>query len=93
MKKILKIAEWEAISKRYYVSDGGKWWIPARMLGLSLEDFILKLKNEYNASKFAYCLETDCLVFSWDNYEEAHKWVLYINREARKRNFMIDVKE
>lgn len=84
-----KISEWQGGSGRWYagyttiIGDEGKWWYIPRKLGISLDEYIIILKDVYKASHFGYCAETECLVFSFDNYGDAHKFVLYINRMAR----------
>jgi len=93
---ILKYSEWQSGSGRWYANDvenlagiSGKWWIPARMLGMSLTDYILLLKDVFNADIHAYNEVTDTLVFSWRNYNDAHRFVLWINQKARKAKYMV----
>ena len=95
MAHIYEASEWESGGK-WYCNDtkdlagiSGKWWVPARMLGLSLEEYILLLKDEYKVSRMSYYIPTDCLIFSWDNYNDCHKFKLFINREARKRKYIV----
>lgn len=84
-----KIAEWQGGSGNWYTGyiqisgDEGKWWYIPRKLGMPLTDYIEMLKSTYKARIKGYCKETDILVFSFDNYGDAHKYVLYINRMAR----------
>jgi hypothetical protein len=83
----IKFSEWQGGSGRWYAADTAtfsKWWVPARLLGYSLIDYIKLLKEEYNATEFAYCLETDCLVFSWDNQKDCHRFLLWVNKMLRK---------
>ena len=98
MKRLYKATEW-VVGKKWYVadtSDLGKdsaaWWIPARILNLSLEDYILMLVNEYHA-EVAWFPESNngksLLIFSFANYNDAHKYLLYINRVARNKNWSI----
>lgn len=96
MAHIYECSEWQSASGRWYCNDtkdlagiSGKWWVPARMLGLSLEDFILLLKNEFKVSNMTYCKETDCLVFYWEKYADCHKYKLFINKMAKRGNFMV----
>lgn len=87
----LKFKEWQSASGRWYCNDNThpqKWWVPARMLGLSLTDFILLIKDKYGATIHSYCLKTDVLIYSFNTEAEVHKFVLFINREARKRNYL-----
>lgn len=87
-----KIAEWQGGSGKWYTGttekgDKSKWWYIARKMNLPLTDYILLLKNTYKANIIGYCQETDCLVFSFDSYANAHNYVLYINRIARNESW------
>lgn len=87
-----KIAEWQGGSGKWYTGtleqgDKSKWWYIARQMGLPLTDYIIMLKETYKAKIIGYCQETDCLVFSFDSYADAHKYVLYINRIARNKGW------
>lgn len=96
VKKIWKASEWQTGSGRWYVNCvddladiSGLWWIPCRILNLSPEDFVLLLKDKFGADHFYYNKETNVLIYSWSKYQNAHKWLLYINAEARKKQFYI----
>lgn len=97
MKHLIKYADFQSGSGRWYTNDPflkgdvGEWWLPARLLNISLEDFILKIKNDFKADRIVYCKETDCLVYSWTNYNDCHKFTLWINRMARNGNWEIEV--
>ena len=95
MAHLYKTTEWQGGSGKWYCNDvadltgpSAKWWTPARMLNMSLTDYILMLKNDFNAIIAGYCSDTDVLLFHWDKYSDCHKYVLFINKESRKRNFM-----
>lgn len=90
MTHLYKASEWQSGSGRWYVNDvenlagiSGKWWVPARMLGISLTDYILLLKDTFKADIRSYNSDTDTLVFSWKNYSDAHKYTLWINQKSR----------
>lgn len=87
---------WQSPTGRWHCNDvkdlagiSGKWWIPARMLELSLVDYIFLLKDEFKADIESYYEATDCLLFSWKHYSDCNKYVSWINSQARKVNFMI----
>lgn len=98
MAHLYKATEW-IIGTKWYVADtsdlandSAAWWIPARILGLSLEDYILILINEYHAEIKWFPDSNNgksLLVFSFVNYSDAHKYLLYINRIARNKNWSI----
>ena len=100
MAHLYKCSEWTDSTKKWYVADtsdlannSAAWWIPARILGLSLTDYILLLKNEYNANIVGWYPNSNngksLLIFNWNNYNDAHKYLLYINRIARNKNWTI----
>lgn len=96
MAHLYHVEQWESPSGRFLCNDvkdlggiSGKWWVPARMLGLSLTDYILLLKDNFNADIESYYEPTDVLLFSWKKKEDCHKYVLYINSIARKKNFQV----
>lgn len=100
MAHMYKASEWTDASRKWHVADtsdlandSAAWWIPARILGLSLVDFVLLLKNEYNANIIGWYPDSNngksLLLFNWDNYNDAHRYLLYINRIARNKNWSI----
>ena len=102
MARLYKAVEWKSAGGSWHVADtsdlakdSAAWWIPARILGLSLEDYIKLLINEYHATIDGWHPEANegksFLAFSWDNnnYSYAHKYLLYINRIARNKNWTI----
>ncbi|HAH17785.1 MAG TPA: hypothetical protein DCL29_02020 [Eubacterium sp.] len=102
MAHLLKVTEWQSSSGKWYVADtsdlakdSSAWWHPARMLGISLTDYISLLINEYHADIDAWFPESNngksLLLFSWksENYKYAHKYTLDINRIARNKNWSI----
>ena len=96
MAHLYKTQEWQSPSGKWYCNDttelagmASKWWVPARILGISLTDYVLLLKNKYNATIVKYNLEKDILIFYWDKQVDCHKYVLAINAAARKKVFTI----
>ena len=100
MNKLYKAVEWKDSCNKWHVADtsdvgndSAVWWIPARILGLSLTDFILLLVNEYKANINGWYPDSNngksLLLFSWsnENYSYAHKYLLYINKVARNKNW------
>lgn len=92
-------SEWK-IGTRWHVADisdlahdSAGWWIPARMLEISLEDFVLMLVNEYHARIDAWLPQGNegksLLLFSWKDYNDAHRYFLDMNRIARNKNWTI----
>lgn len=96
MAHLYEVSEWQSHTGRWHCNDvkdlagiSGKWWVPARMLGISLVDFILLLKDEFKADIESYYEPNDVLLFSWKNQSDCHRYVLWINSMARKGNYII----
>ena len=88
--ELLKLTEFMGTSGRWYVSDstraGWKWRYIPNMLEISAPVYI-RLLQTYGAKDIKYYAPTDCLLYSFDSKDKAHKWVLYVNRKARERNY------
>lgn len=95
MSHILKYTEWESVSGWHCndVSDlagiSGYWWVPARLLNMTLVDYVKWLRENYAPDYMSFDGKT--LLFSWDksNYSKCHAFVLYINRVARNKKFLV----
>ena len=95
MSHIMKYTEWESISGWHsgdvtnLAQNSNAWWLPARMLGISLTDYILLLKDTFHAKNFYYNMDKNLLLWQWESYKDCHNFTLYINKESRKRKFYI----
>ncbi len=95
MSHLLKYSEWESPTGWHctdisdFAHGSGFWWHVPRMLDISLTDYILLLKDEFNAINFSYDIDKNVLLWKWPTYQDCHKFVLFVNREARKRKFFI----
>ena len=100
MAHLFKCSEWESASGKWYVADtsdlandSAAWWIPARMLNLSLVDYINMLIKKYHAIIDGWYPESNkgksLLIFSFDNYKDAHQYLLDMNRISRQKNWTI----
>lgn len=97
MAHMYKCVEWEsAAGNRWYVNDtsdlghgSGDWWIPCRILGIAPVDFILMLKETFNATGFYYAEKTNFLGYYWERKKDAVKYKNWINSMARKANAII----
>lgn len=96
MSHLYKESIWQSATGRWYCADvedlghgSAYWWIPCRMLEISPTDFILLLKDKFNASNFSFNKEKNFLNYSWEKEADARKYKNWINAEARKRNFII----
>ena len=88
-KTILKISEFSTpIDNLWYVTGtsqkaGWKWRYIPNMLKLNVEDYI-KLLHRFKAINLRYYVPTDFLSYCFKTKEDAHKWVLYVNKKARE---------
>ena len=95
-KQILKINEWQSASGKWYAADTqmfSGWWEPARLFELHLEDYIQMLINQYHANIINFVQYEDkrnsLLIFNFDNYKDAHQFVLDVNRIARNKKYFV----
>lgn len=93
---IFKLTEFQSAGGRYYVhcaellgEPGPHWHIPARILNIPLEDFILLLRDKYGATIHSFNKENSFLLFSWDSLVKCRLYKNYINSQARKINFQV----
>lgn len=92
---LYKVTEWENNGKWHcndvsnFTGDGCLWYTPARLLGISFEDYIFKLVKEFKVDNLSYSADKNVLVFSWNNYNNCHNYVLWINRMARHGNWIV----
>lgn len=100
MAHLFKTTEWRSPSGKYHVADisdlandSAAWWIPARMLGLSLENYVTMLIDKYHATIDGWYPESNngksLLNFSFEKYSDAHQYYLDMNRIARNKNWTI----
>lgn len=96
MTHLYKCTEWQGSSGLWYCNDiedlgngSGRWWIPARMLGLSLDKYVEMLIKDFKVDNIKYNEERDVLIFSWRKQADMRKYKNWINAAARKANFYI----
>lgn len=91
---ILKYIEWQSASGNWYCNDvsdlagvSGQWWVPARMLQIEPYEFVKLLIEKYKPDNIGFNGKT--LIYSWktENYSKMHAFVLWLNKEARNRQF------
>lgn len=93
---IYKASEWQDPNGDWHVNDtsdiagiAGLWWVPARILGLEPASYIQWLIDNYHPDRLTW--NGKLLLFSWnkEHYSVAHKYLLYINKVARNKNFKV----
>lgn len=96
--KVYKLNEWQGASGIWYVAHTdnmhlNRWWIVPHALGKSYEEYIQMLKEQYHASHFKFFTyqvgdpRNSCLLFSFDKYADAHRYLLDMNKVFRKLNW------
>lgn len=88
MAKIYKAVEWQSASGKWHCNDpdlitrGDQWLIPAKILNMNIVDYLVMMKEQYNAivniredGNFAYC--------SWKSQTDMRKYKNWINAKAR----------
>lgn len=98
MSKLYVAEEWISASGKVniqsvnLVGTGRNWREPAKILGLSVPDFILKLREEYEAELKVFKNEEGKIMFIdyyWRDLAKARKYKNYINLIARNKNYKI----
>lgn len=95
MSHLMKYTEWESVSGWHcgdvsnLAKNSNSWWFPARMMNISLTDYIILLKDKFHAKNFVYFKDKNLLLWDWESYNDCHQFTLWVNKEARKRKFFI----
>ena len=97
MAHLLRYEEWN-IGEQWYCGDHTEfphkgsicslWWAPARMLNMSLDDYVKMLIEEFKVDKIKYFEDTDVLVYSWSSQSQMRIFKNWINRKAREHQFI-----
>lgn len=96
MAHLYECTTWTSPSGREHCGDlkdlannSNAWWIPCNILGMKPTDFILLLKETFNASGFTYSVKGNVLNYSWKNKSDAIRYKNWINEMSRKANAII----
>ena len=96
MAHVLKYSEWQGGSGNWYCNDvadlggqSGLWWVPAIMLEMTPSEYVQWLADNYHPDHISFDEKT--LVYSWakEHYALMHKFLLYINKISRNKNFLV----
>ena len=97
MSKILKYTSWQSPTGKWYCNDtsdlagiAGLWWVPARLMELTPAAYVKWLVETYKPDHITFT-DNNVLIYSWDkeHYSLMHSFVLYINRVAKNKNFLV----
>ena len=64
-----------------------KWYVPMRILNLSVEDYIDLLINKFHATGVKYNRQTDCLLFYFIKEIDAKSYCSYVNKKAKAMHY------
>ena len=93
---IYKLTEFQSATGRWHCCEkdsvakiGNAWWVPAEVLGMRKDDFVKWLIDNYHPTDIYF---GKILTYAWDSkhYSDMHKYVLYINKKAREKRFMVE---
>lgn len=97
MAHLLHYEEWRSPTGDWYCNDtndlgrsqAGFWWVPARMLGLSLDEYVNLLITKFKPDSIYYSQESNVLIYSWKKQSDMREFKRYINKMAREKNFIV----
>ena len=95
MAHLFHMTEWQGGSGVWYCNDvedlagiSSRWWTPARMLNMPLDEYVVMLVEEFKVDSISYDPKANVLVFYWKSREACRKYKNWINKKARECNFM-----
>lgn len=93
---IYKLSEWESANGMWNCGDvedlangSNKSWHPCRLLGVTAEEYVQMLADQFAVDYMKYDLAADVLFFSWKSQAAMRKYKNYINKLAREKNFKV----
>ena len=96
MSEIYKASEWKSASDNWYVAsvqnlanNSGHWRKGLVIFEMNYDEYIKMLVKKYHVTSLMYDKESDVLVFSWENHNDAHKYLLDINKLARNKKISV----
>ena len=95
--RVYNATEWQDSTGQWLVNDttsmtsiAFNWWCPMRMLNLSVEEYYHLLADTYHATIHHYNPEYNVLIFTFDTQNDAKAFKNYLNKTAKKINFLVD---
>ena len=90
---LFQLSYWE-FNGSYYCNDvkniGGKsckWYVPMRILNLSVEEYIKLLIEKFNAKRLTYYAPTDYLGFCFLKEADVKAFCSFVNKKAKSLNY------
>ena len=91
---LLKYTEWQGSSGLWYCNDvsdftskRGLWYTPARLLNVSLEEFVRMLINDFQVDYISFDGKT--LIYAWNSLSKCRLFKNWLNKKAREGKWII----
>ena len=92
---LYRASEWQGSSGVWYCNDvedlagiSSRWWTPARMLNMPLDEYVTMLVEKFKVDSISYDPKAIVFFFYWKSREACRKYKNWINKKARECNFM-----
>lgn len=79
--------KWNVNDVKNLSGRSAKWYIPMRILDISIEEYIDLLVNTFHATGLYYYAPTDYLAFYFLKEKDAKAFCSYVNKKARIKNY------
>jgi hypothetical protein len=96
VKTVYKLVEWEGGSGLWYCEHTSsypegiqKWVLPARLLGMTVDEFLRWLIDTYKPDRVYHNEDCSFVGWAWKDQSMMRKYKNYINKVAREKNFLI----
>ena len=93
---LYKCTEWQGASGIWYCEhtdsfpkDVQKWVVPARILGVSVDEFLKLLIEKFKPDQISYRKDGSFVSWGWSKQSEMRKFKNWINAESRRKNYQI----
>ena len=93
---LYKCTEWQSASGIWYCEhtdsfpkDVQKWVVPARILGVSVDEFLKLLIEKFKPDHIYYSADGSFVSWGWSKQSEMRKFKNWINAESRRKNYQI----
>lgn len=98
MKELYQITEfqsagtgkWHCGNFKHLDQNSAAWYLPARVLGLDLCDYIDLLINKYHVTPRIWDESKGFFLGDWPDYRTIHSFVIYINKVAKQKGYYIN---
>lgn len=76
---------WRVANTKDVGTIRNQWWYIPRILNIPLDEYVKKLKDEFNAEDIQVGGRFNCLTFGFRTLMAAEKYALWVNRKMRKK--------